>query len=281
MKDIYSEITNRIIAQLEQGTAPWVKPWKAGTSGLPFNYLTKKAYRGINVPLLYMSGFSNSAWLTYKQAAQLGGYVRKGEKGTPIVFFTMLERDSKESPGKKTRFPMIRYYTVFNVSQCDGLNIPVPTVIDAPVSDDNAEAEAMLSHAQIHHGQDKAFYAPALDFIGLPDASAFKTKADYYATALHELTHWTGHATRCNREYGKKFGDDAYAREELVAEMGAAFLCAMTGVEGKLQHAEYIASWLKILREDKRAVFTAASAAQKAADMFAAVEVEDEEAEAA
>jgi antirestriction protein ArdC len=267
-RDLYAEVTQKIIAALETGVAPWVKPWTAGApigGALPHNYLTKRPYRGINFPLLWSAGFESNAWMTYKQAQSIGAHVRKGERGSMIVFFKPYKIREQNASGKQEErtIPLLRAFTVFNVAQIDGLPESAPAM---PVVSNFSAADAALAQARIDHGGDRACYIPALDAIRMPHVSQFRSIADYYSTALHELTHWT--ASRCAREFGKKFGDTAYAREELVAEMGAAFLCGQFGIEGKLQHAEYIGNWIAVLKGDKRAVLMAASAAQKAADFI-------------
>lgn len=290
--DLYQIVTDKIVAALESGVAPWVKPWRAigRHGGMPYNAVTGKAYRGINVPLLYSPGYDVPAWLTFKQARDAGGFVRKGEHGSMIVFYKPFAvRDRNATPDAdgnvpERMIPLLRSFTVFNVAQCDGLPeryAPAAApVVERPVG----VADTMMRIANVRLGGDRAFYAPSVDQIVLPRPEQFPELAEFHATALHELTHWTGHATRCAREYGKRFGDTAYAREELVAEMGAAFLCAHAGVDGRLQHAEYLASWLKVLKEDKRAIVIAASHAQRAADFVLAAigaNLVDEESEAA
>lgn len=277
--DLYQTVTDQIISALEAGTPPWVCPWRRDTDDVaPANITTGKPYRGINVLLLNLRfmahGFVHNRWLTFNQAAALGGRVRKGEHGTPIVFFKMHEvasdapRVASESDGRRV-IPLLRSFTVFNVAQVDDLPV-APTPVEPTVTpwDADAVAERLLSDsgARIQHGGSRAFYRPGDDVIQLPAHGAFASASDYYATALHELTHWSGHPLRCNRPLGGRHGIDAYAFEELVAEMGAAFLTNHCRLPGQLQHASYIASWLAALRNDKRLIFTAASQAQRAAD---------------
>lgn len=273
MQDLYQQVTDKIITALEAGVAPWVKPWDhaAAHNGYPYNAVSGKAYRGINIALLYAPQYASNAWMTFKQARDLGAHVRKGERGSMIVFYKPFAvKDKNAEPDAtgnqpKRLIPLLKSFHVFNVEQIDNL----PQGYAAPVSiRPPMPADSLLSQATIAHGGDLAFYQPSQDFIRLPQPDKFRSLADYQATALHELTHWTGHPTRLAREYGKRFGDQAYAREELVAEMGAAFLCARCGLDGQLQHPEYIAGWLKVLKEDKRAILTAASHAQKAADFI-------------
>lgn len=284
MQDLYQQVTDKIIAALESGVAPWVKPWNSAAAhgGMPYNAVSGKPYRGVNVALLYAPHFASNAWMTFKQAKDLGANVRKGEHGSIIVFykpFAVKDRNAQpDASGNvpERTIPLLKAYHVFNAEQIDNLpeNYAAPVTIRPPMP-----ADTLLAQATITHGGDRAFYHPALDFIRLPQPSQFRSEADYQATALHELTHWTGHASRLAREYGKKFGDQAYAREELVAEMGAAFLCARCGIDGQLQHPEYIANWLKVLKNDKRAILTAASHAQKAADFILREQIADEASE--
>jgi antirestriction protein ArdC len=286
--DLFQEVTDSIIAQLEQGAAPWVKPWNGdgghpGASNVPRNHLTGKAYRGINTLVLWVSasvlGYTSGRWITYKQAQSIGAQVRKGEHGTRIAVYKPWELREVNDAGDETRktVPVLRAYTVFAIEQCDGIELPAPVALPAPITDHHADADALLAQAVIKHGGERAFYSPAADQITLPVQSAFESPAAYYATALHELTHWTGHKTRCARDFANRFGTEAYAREELVAELGAAYLCAHLGIVGRLQHAEYIASWISVLKGDKKAIFQAASAAQKAVDYTLRAENETED----
>ena len=273
MKDIYAEVTNRIITALEAGTPPWICPWTDHTA-LPSNLATGKPYRGINILALsieaQLRSYSDSRWLTYKQAAEVGAHVKKGERGTQIVFFKMKEvGDEVEVDDEQKRvIPMLRSYIVFNASQLEFLPEKFELRPTPAVWQPLGEAEQLLyeTGAVIHHGGNRAFYRPSDDIIQLPPPAWFPDTADYYAVALHELTHWTGHQRRLDRVLGRRHGIEAYAYEELVAEMGAAFLCAHCGLPARLEHASYIDSWLDALRRDKRLIFTAAGAAQKAAD---------------
>jgi antirestriction protein ArdC len=280
-QDIYQIVTDKIIAQLEGGAVPWIKPWtNSGHGGMPFNASTGKAYRGINTMILFAPA-AGEGWMTYIQAKEAGGQVRKGEKGSMVVFFKPWAVTDKNAPaGSETTtkiIPILKSYTVFHTSQIDNLAEKYLPKAAAPVAEKIRieAAEAYLAQATVNHGGDRAFYRQSTDAIQLPIQSQFKSVDDYYATALHELTHWTGHADRCAREYGKRFGDQAYAREELVAEMGAAFLCGKTGIAGQLQHASYLQSWLTVLKADKRAIVVAAGAAQKAADYITGWKAEE------
>jgi len=265
--DIYQTVTDAMIAALEAGTAPWVKPWDSTTgSAMPHNGITGRNYNGINVLVLMLAqhkgGYGSNGWVTYNQAANAGGNVRRGEKGTHVVFWNFLE---KEKDGKLERIPMAKPFTVFNVEQCE--NLPVK-VWEAPtLSDDVADALVQAAGVKVVIGGNAACYIPAQDMVRMPPREAFKSLDGYRSTLLHEATHWTGHKSRLDRDFTGRFGTEAYAVEELIAELGAAFLCARLGVnqDGGLRHnADYIGEWLKVLKQDKRAIFTASSAAQKA-----------------
>lgn len=266
---VYQSVTNCIIEQLEKGALPWVKPWKADSTA-DKNIGTQKPYQGINRLILgiesMVSGYDVPVWGTYKQWQALGANVRKGEKGTQIVFFSPVVKENKQT-GETEAYNCLKAYWVFNARQVDGIEIQAPSADNAPFNAiDHAEALLADSGAVINHGGDAAFYVPSADKIQLPHKSAFDNESSYYATAFHELTHWTGHETRCNRNLKGKFGNSQYAFEELIAEMGAAFLCAENRIQGELRHAGYIGNWLQVMRDDSRAVFKAAALAQKAVD---------------
>lgn len=267
--DWYQEVTDRIVASLEAGPEAWVKPWKdMGRGGLPRNGKTGRKYSGVNVWLLALSGYGDSRWFTFNQAKEMGASVRKGEKGTKIVFWTFLpQKENGVETGKK--IPMLRVFTVFNAEQIEGLPTtePVPEVNPAVGFEKAAQVVAALG-ATVLHGGDVACYNTSTDAIRLPDAHQFNNLAHYWATNLHEHAHWTGHSSRLDRQLANRFGSDAYAMEELVAEITSAFTCAALGIEGEMSHPGYIAAWLKILKGDKHAVFSAARAAQKAADFI-------------
>ena len=285
MSDIYQEVTDRIVAALEQGKAPWLKPWKDGKSGNasePHNAITGRRYNGVNWLVLNCSPYTSQGWVTYKQALELGGNVKKGEKGTPIVFW-QFNKAKDEATGKVKNIPFAKGYTVFNLEQCESLDpskvkLPEPPVLGST----SINALAASAGATVTHGGNRAYYSPARDFIAMPSADDFKSLDHYQSTLAHELTHWSGHETRCKRDFKNRFGSAAYAFEELVAEMGSAFICALYGValEG-LQHSDYIASWLETLKGDKRAIFTAASKAKEAVAFITADRTQEEEAIAA
>jgi antirestriction protein ArdC len=279
--DVYQAVTDRIIAMMESGPGEFVMPWTSqGASGKPLR-ITGEAYKGINVLLLWASaaerGYTGTTWMTYKQAQELGAHVRKGEKSTEVVYAAThaVEQEQRDEAGNPTvkSIPFLKRYWVFNVDQIDGLPDrfhPAPIVRDPIQLHEQSERFFAATGATVRHGGGAAFYAPGADVIQLPAPEAFRDRVAYGSTKAHEFIHWTGAKCRLEREYGKRFGDAAYAFEELVAELGAAFLCADLGLsaEPRQDHAAYLASWLEILKGDKRAIFTAASAAQKACEFL-------------
>lgn len=281
--NVYEAITARIIEQLESGTAPWHKPWKvSGKNGLPHNLVTGRPYRGVNVWILLGTGFSSPNWLTFRQALERGGHVRKGEKGFPVVYWKFGTRgvqDGDETVEKRS--VLCRYYTVFNVEQCEGLTIqPADSSIDQlqlqPIEACEQIVASWLEKPAIRHDGDYASYNKVLDYVRMPDRDSFHTAEEYYSTLFHELTHSTGHPSRLNRSSltdFERFGDECYSREELVAEMGAAFLAGQCGIENRTinNSAAYLANWLDALKNDSRMVLVAASQAQKAADLILGV----------
>ncbi|MGE3871345.1 MAG: ArdC family protein [Parvibaculaceae bacterium] len=280
--DLYREITGKIIAELEQGVVPWVRPWRSHGQGpslsLPKNGLTSRTYTGINILLLWKAldggGFVSCHWLTFKQALELGGSVRKGEKGTQVFyadrFIPQKERARAETTGDEPEaIPFLKRYTVFNVEQCGGL--PEHLFSERPLMPDcqiipEAQALILATGADFRIGGNVAIYYPGEDYIRVPHQSAFVDQINYYRTAFHELGHWTGHASRLARDHSHGRGSAGYAREELVAEMATAFVCAALGIVPTVRHSDYIGSWLSVLKEDSRAIFKAASQASKAAD---------------
>jgi antirestriction protein ArdC len=274
-ESIYTRITREIVADLEHGVAPWVRPWGGTASALPHNAATGHCYRGINHLLLgmrcYAQGFASNGWITFRQATKLGGSVRRGERGTSVVYYQPIDPKADDEGcggfGSKPR-AVLRVFTVFNLDQVKGLEALIPDVSgDIPWAPYEAADNVIeQSGADIRHQGGAAFYSPTIDRIVLPMRSAFGTADGYYATALHELSHWTGHPSRLNRQMSGRFGSEDYAFEELVAEISSAFLCAHCAIQGQLQHSSYIASWIKALNDDHRAIFRAASQAQHAAD---------------
>jgi antirestriction protein ArdC len=280
--DIYSGVTNQIVAELEAGVRPWVQPWNAahaaGEVSRPLRH-NAVPYRGINVVLLWLAAlrqhFASPLWMTYKQAAELGGQVRKGAKGSLVVYADTFTRRESDDDGQEQEVavPFLKSYTVLNTEQIDGLPPYYYARPDQPSHSieriQRAKCFAANTGADIRHGGSMAYYSPAGDFVQMPPLASFRKAGSYYATLCHEFCHWTQPPTRLNREFGRKrWGDEGYAMEELVAELGAAFLCADLGLTLEIRddHAAYIGSWLKVLKNDKRAVFTAAGHAQRAAD---------------
>jgi antirestriction protein ArdC len=276
-RDLYAETSARIVAELEAGAVPWVKPW-AATPGAntPCNAVTNRLYSGCNVILLWTAqaaGYRTPRFLTFKQALELGGHVRKGERGTRICFVKQLQvRDQGADDSSARRVvPMMREYTVFNVDQCenlpDSINTGKPMRVRNPdARDELADAFLHSTGADIREGHGEAFYVPSRDFISMPAFHAFKGADHFYNVAFHELTHWSAHKSRLDRDLKNRFGSRSYAAEELIAELGAAFLCAEFGFDGDVRNAGYIANWIDLLKADKRAFFIACSQASKAAD---------------
>jgi len=281
---LYTQVTDRIIAELEAGRLPWVQPWDSAACGctMPHNGGTGRVYSGINVLILWAAviegGYASQRWLTFKQAQALGGSVRRGEKGTTVCYadrFTpKAETERAASQEREARaVAFLKRFTVFNVDQCDGLPEHItqaPPALPEREAIPHAEALIAATGATIRIGGDHAFYAPVLDTVQLPASQAFRDQINWYRTALHELGHWTGHRSRLDREQKGAFGSDSYAREELIAELASAFTCAALQIQPTARHADYIGSWLAVLREDARAIFRAASHASKAADYLLA-----------
>lgn len=273
MNPIYQSVTDAVIAELEKGAAPWIKPWRTDMSA-DRNLVSGNAYRGINRFILGLTnmtkGYESPIWATFKQWQEAGANVRKGEKATHICFYKPIAKAGTDASGADTieRYAVLKSYCVFNAGQVDGYTAPV--IVAAPEFEPIAKCEQTIADtgAAIRHGGDAAFYAPSVDAIQMPHKSAFTSPAAYYATAFHELTHWTGAKSRLDRDLSGRFGNARYAAEELVAEMGAAFLCADHAIAGELRHAGYLQSWLTCLREDNKAIFRAAALAQKAADFI-------------
>ena len=286
MADVYEIITDRIVQQLENGVIPWHKPWKAGAHGWPKNLVSKKDYRGINVFLLSCTPYELPYWLSFKQAKDLGGHVKKGERSTVVVFWKWLETEDEET-GKTVKRPLLRYYNIFNVSQCEGLEARVPPVSDdpgkpfEPIDVCERIVSGMSQAPEIHFGTTGAFYRHADDSVSMPHRERFASVPEFYSTLFHELTHATGHESRLRRPgivEPSRFGSGTYSKEELVAEMGAAFLCGHAGIENATldNSAAYIAGWLKRLKDDKRLVVHAAANAQKAADFILGTTFDDQ-----
>ena len=290
---LYQEITEKIIAELEAGRVPWVQPWgtaaaKASVS-MPQNAATQRRYSGINVLILWAAvierGFAGQSWLTFRQALGLGGNVRKGEHGTTVVYADRFtpddERRRAERDGDEPNaIPFLKRFTVFNTDQCENLPeglvtapVPVPEGLILP----HAEALIAATRADFRIGGERAFYSPSHDFIQVPRPEAYFEPINWHRTAVHELGHWSGHSSRLGRDMSGGFGSALYAREELIAEITSAFVCASLGIVPTVRHADYIGSWLEVLREDDRAIVRASSAASKAADYLLAFRLDSDE----
>ena len=282
-QDVYSRVTNKIIIDLEKGDLPWFQPWQAGHVAGPVSRPLRSVgipYRGVNVLMLWAAAMEGSyycpIWLTYKQAQEIGGQVRKGEKGSLVVYANTINKTKTTDEGEagEETIPFMKGYTVFNVEQIDGLPAhfyaKAEPIHETPLERiDHLENFFAATGADIRHGGSSAFYRISDDFVQMPELQAFHEVERYYATAAHEICHWTRHKSRLDRDLGRKrFGDAGYAMEELVAEIGAAFLCADLGITPEIRedHAAYISSWLTVLKGDKRAIFSAAGHAQRAVD---------------
>ena len=267
--NVYEIVTDRILDALDHGTVPWRKPWS--TVGVPRNAVTNRPYHGINTVLLGIAPYADQRWLTFRQTTQLGGHVRKNERSTLVVFWKQ-HQVTDEQDGEPRTIPLLRYFNVFNVAQCDGLNLaPVQANNVEPVEAATAIVANMPNPPRIaSDGGDRAYYVPSTDSVHMPPMAAFGGAGEYHSTLFHELAHSTGHSKRLNRESldtPAPFDSEVYSREELVAEFGAAFLCAQAGIDNTLDNsAAYIAGWSRALRNDKRLVVGAASQGQKAAD---------------
>lgn len=278
--DANDVITNRIIEALKAGTAPWRKPWRSVNSQWAENLISRKPYRGINQFLLHLSDHASPYWLTYKQAQELGGNVRKGEKGTPVVYVGKAQEskeskdDSTDEAGKESTYTFLKYYTVFNTDQCDGLGDRVPAIetLERTPHERIAAAEAVVvgySDKPTITAANQAWYRPSTDIVGMPALNLFDNPQAYYATLFHELAHSTGHESRCKREGvtdPSGFGSETYSKEEMIAEMTSAFLCAEVGIDTIVPSASYLAAWIKVLKGDNRLVVSAAAKANQAYD---------------
>ena len=284
--NLYDEITDKIIAELEAGRFPWVQPWGKATAkaplGLPRNASTGRSYSGINILILWgavvQHGFPGQGWLTFRQAQSLGGNVRKGERGTTVVYadrFTPEDekrraRETGEEPGS---IPFLKRFTVFNAAQCEGLPEDIAVAMPPPppgLIEPKAEALIGATGIDFRIGGDRAYYAPAHDYVQVPPPQAYFEPINWHRTALHEISHASGHRSRLDRDLSGSFGTKKYAFEELIAEVSSAFCCASLGIVPTVRHADYVGSWLEVMREDSRAIVRAASQASKAADWILA-----------
>jgi antirestriction protein ArdC len=286
-QDSYDLVTARIVEALEAGIVPWHRPWKTGPNAGPASYSTRKPYRGVNVWILTataaLKNYDSRYWVTFKGAKDAGGSVRKGEKGTTVVFWKFVEKKNADT-GKDERIPFLRHFTVFNLDQCDDVAEP-ETATDfepepfSPIEAAERIAAMMPNRPNVNHGGDRACYSPFLDHVQMPLQVQFQSPEHYYGTLFHELVHSTAHESRIGRKsaIGNNFGDESYSKEELIAEMGAAFLNGAAGIAPDFEHhAAYIASWLEALNDDRKLIVAAAGAAQKAADYIIGTPAEEE-----
>ena len=291
LADVYTRVTNQIVEAIEKGAADWRMPWHSTgkDSFAPLNAATQKPYRGVNVLSLWAAaqqhGYPTGYWATYKQWQELGAQVRKGEKSSLVVFWKFADAENEDDDGQgadesSRRLVLARGYSVFNAAQVDGF-VP-PVIAERPVAERIASAAQFFAGlgANIQHGGNPAYYRPSTDSIQMPEFEAFIDPVAYYSTLGHEMTHLTGAPSRLNRDLSGRFGSEARAAEELIAELGAAFLCADLGLcnEPRPDHASYVQSWLTVLKQDRRAIFTAASKAQAAVNWMHAQHAEKAEA---
>lgn len=301
--DLYQQVTDKIIVALENGVPPWRRPWRSAQnvhgSSLPVNAVTGRAYSGINVPLLWMAaeehGYTSDRWLTFRQAKAAGGYVRRNETSALAIIYKPFEKQARDGSDNllfrdgepvMEQLAMLKQLQLFNVAQCEGLpdSVSGEDAVPAPEEQHTELSVTQLRQLQQiltatgvgcdHRRQDRAYYRTGADRIVMPTVSQFRTEADYWSTLLHELVHASGHGSRLNREgitlSSRQFGDPVYAFEELIAETGSAFLCAELGITGDVQHESYLAGWLRVLREDKRAIFRACRFAREASEYLLA-----------
>ena len=279
---LYDEITGKIIAELEAGRVPWVQPWGTAAAkaplAMPKNAVTARQYGGINILILWGSviehEFAGQSWLTFRQALTLGGHVRKGERGTSVVYADRFvpaaeKRRTRETGEEAQTIPFLKRFVVFNTDQCDGLPADIATTAPPPLPgmiEPTVEALIRATGIDFRIGGNRAFYAPTEDYVQVPPPAAYFEPLNWHRTALHELGHASGHPSRLNRDLSGAHGTKKYAFEELIAELCAAFSCASLGIVPTVRHADYIGAWLQVLREDNRAIVRAASQATKAAD---------------
>ncbi len=294
---LYAEITDKIIAELEADRIPWVQPWGTAAAkaslAMPHNASTQRRYSGINVLILWgamiQHGFTSQSWLTFRQALGLGGNVRKGERGTTVVYADRFTPDDErrraaetgEAPGA---IPFLKRFTVFNTDQCDGLPDGIATAAPPPPAgmiEPRVEALIRATGIDFRIGGAQAFYSPTLDFVQVPPPQAYFEPINWHRTALHEISHASGHSSRLDRDLSGSFGSKKYSFEEIIAEISAAYLCASLGITPTVRHADYIGGWLDVLRADDRAIVRAASAASKAADYILGFQPDTDEPAAA
>jgi antirestriction protein ArdC len=275
--DVYQMVTDKIISLLERGTVPWRKSWSAG-SGMPRNLISKKEYRGINIFLLSAMPYSSPYWLTYKQATDLGGHVRKGEKSTPVIFWKLLDKQNQDQDDdtKTTgKVPLLKHYNLFSAEQCEGITVPPDPEETVNPFTPIEKAEQIIAGYKnppsIHYGGSRAFYRPSEDRVQMPHEHTFNTSADFYHVLFHELSHSTGAKHRLARKEvmeRNEFGSEDYSSEEITSDLSASMLAAVAGISNETieQSASYIDGWLSVLRQDKKAIVVAAARAQASAD---------------
>jgi len=261
--DLYEEITSKIIIEVENGALPWVKEWSS-FSGMPENAVTGRGYNGINTLILWILGtelgYTSNRWCTFNQAKKSGASIRKGSKSLPVLFFKPLEIDERDSEtGEKITIPMAKIYRVFNEDQVKGLTNEIVNSIDLIDS-----VDLFIKGTGVKIVPGSPAFVPSMNWIHMPPVKTFNTTAGYYATIFHEMIHWAGGKTRLNRDMSGRFGSEGYAMEELVAEIGSAFLCALFKIDGEVRHSGYIENWLKVLKSDNKAILNAAAEANKA-----------------
>ena len=278
-KSIYQIVNEKIVEQLQKGVVPWRMPWRQ--AGVPSNFISKKAYRGINVFLLAVQGYTSPYWLSFKQCNGLGGKVRKGEHSTLVIYWKILESWKENTDGKRElkKVPLLRYYQVFNVEQCEGLKLP--PVVDGdkldfqPLELAEAVVEGYLDKPELQSKENQAYYSPSLDIVNMPKMENFKSVSGYYASLFHELAHSTGHGDRLGRDgitASTGFGSERYSKEELVAEFGASFLCGLCGIESELENsASYIKGWMEKISENEKWLVCSATQGQKAVEYMLGV----------
>jgi antirestriction protein ArdC len=285
MRNLHQETTDRIVARLRDGVCPWRQPWSGkGYGVMPRNAVTSRAYSGVNVLLLWSraqeSGFADPRWLRFNQAREAGGNVRKGEKGETVIYVSKVIKEDKD--GARRTIPFLKAFTVFNVAQVENLPTKIADldaavhVVNPNTRDEIADAFIASTGADLRHSEARAYYRPFGDFINLPPFETFEGASSYYGVAFHELGHWTGAEKRLNRTFGKRFGDQAYSAEELVAELTSAFLCGEFGFDNNGVDADYIATWIQFLTDHSGAIVTAAAAASRAVEFMRGLAFEDD-----
>lgn len=284
--DVYQIVTDRILDALEHGVCPWHKSWKS-VNELPKNLVSKKTYHGSNLFVLGLASYSSPYFLTYKQAQNLGGNVKRGEKGWPVTFWSFFKKEEVQKDGstKEMTIPFLRYFTVFNTDQCEGLEekVPVTDVVVRPDAETIIECEKIVDGYKDKppvHKENKAVYHPSTDTVGMPEITSFESSEEYYSTLFHEFAHSTGHESRLNRKGDNQDSShQKYGKEELIAEMTSTFVCAVAGIENKTfdNSAAYLQGWIDEIKGDRKLLVSAGSAATKAANYILGTSEEKEE----